>query len=59
MFDTNSKTCIIDASKIYYTNSLNGVNNFIGTPPILASTTGKITQSCPQNTPFSNGKICM
>lgn len=47
MFDTNTKTCIIDLSKVYYSNSLNGVNNYIGSPPILANSNDKIIKACP------------
>lgn len=59
MFDSLSKQCVVDASKIYYSSSLNGVSNYIGTPPILASTKGKVVRPCPANTPFSNGMQCV
>ncbi len=56
IFDSNTKGCKVDPSKIYYSSSLNGVGNYIGAPPTLANPTDKLVQPCPTSTPFSNGK---
>ncbi len=46
-FDINTKECVLDPSKIYFTNSLNGVSNYIGNPPIIADLSNKVTKACP------------
>lgn len=59
MFDIKTRTCVLDPTKIYYSNSLNGVTNYIGNPPILADTPNKVIRACPPETPFSTGKQCI
>lgn len=58
-FDINTKDCVLDPSKVYFTNSLNGVSNYIGNPPIIADLSNKVTKACPAEKPFSNGKQCV
>lgn len=59
LFDITSQTCMVDPTKIYYSNSLNGVSNYIGLPPILTNSSNKIVNSCPPEAPFSSGKVCI
>lgn len=56
MFNTSSKTCEIDPSQVYYTSSLNGVDNYMGNPPNIPSNNDKVVMGCPKKTPFSDGR---
>lgn len=59
MFDLQTKKCVTDPSKVYYTSSLNGVSNYAGTPPNIPPNNDKKVIGCPVETPFSNGKQCL
>lgn len=59
MFDAVSKTCLLDASQVYFESSLNGIPNYIGSPPLIASAQGKVVSSCPVEKPFSSGQQCV
>lgn len=58
-FDITTKKCQNDPSKIYYNNSLAGVNNYIGQPPIPSDTPGKVVVPCPSDAPFSLANKCV
>ena len=59
MFNTTTKSCVINPAQIYYTSSLTGVNNYIGLPKAVPFNNNKKIVPCPPNTPFSNGIQCL
>lgn len=59
MFNSVDKKCEVDPSKVYYTSSLNGVNNYAGNPPNIPSNNDKKVLGCPSTAPFSTGQVCL
>ena len=44
---------------VYYTSSVNGLNNYVGAPPNIPANNNKVVMGCPAATPYSNGVVCM
>ena len=58
-FNVTTGTCVLNPAMVYYTSSVNGVNNYIGVPPNIPPNNNKVVMGCPASQPFSNGVGCV
>ena len=59
IYNATTRSCVLNPTQVYYTSSLNGVNNYIGLPPNIPANNTKKVMGCPSSTPFSNGAQCV
>ena len=59
LFNTTTRTCMLNPAQVYYSSSLNGVGNYIGLPPNVPVNNKKKVLGCPPTMPFSNGAQCV